>query len=473
MYIKKKDRELFANIDNNLSLPADWNSFIKEKLINNRLIIKTKKNYKCGNCNYIFDSEIKVNEYCKCPNCKNSYLVKSNRLTYHEFRDDLAILDKYDNYYIVRAFRLITEFKDNDYHYYNFEYGRKIYNKKFELIEEIINDNVVGNIGGWYISYREDNSKNWKYFNTWRYSLPDKFMYYPYNLKEILSDREDLKYSMLWELAKYVSCDLIYLINNYSQSIELLTKLKLYNLALCPNTFQNKKTFEDRFMGLTKDYIPFIQEFNLDIDELIALSYLKIKDINYIRRLKYLDKDNLEYLKKNVNLKILLDKTDFGLKSRFHEYKDYLILAKKLKLNLKDKKILYPKNITKAHDKLLNEYEQKKDKILNNKIKKRFKELENNTFQNNKYIIFPAKDMNALIEESSQQNNCVRTYAERIADGECDIYFMRLIKDQTHSLVTVEVKNSKIAQKRIKNNGITTKAQDKFLNLWEQVVLQK
>ena len=92
-------------------------------------------------------------------------------------------------------------------------------------------------------------------------------------------------------------------------------------------------------------------------------------------------------------------------------------------------------------------------------------------FENKKYIIIPAKSISALIDESKQQNNCVRTYAERIAKNECDIYFMRFISSQDKSLVTVEVRNNKIVQKRTKNNEKTSKEQDKFLNLWERKIL--
>lgn len=94
-----------------------------------------------------------------------------------------------------------------------------------------------------------------------------------------------------------------------------------------------------------------------------------------------------------------------------------------------------------------------------------------NEFKDNKYIIFPAKDFESLVDESSQQNNCVRTYAERIADGECDIYFMRLVKNIEHSLVTVEVKENKVVQKRTKNNQVTSEEQNKFLKKWEKKIL--
>ena len=76
-----------------------------------------------------------------------------------------------------------------------------------------------------------------------------------------------------------------------------------------------------------------------------------------------------------------------------------------------------------------------------------------------------------MIDESKQQNNCVRTYAERIANKECDIYFMRLTSNVNQSLVTVEVQKNKIVQKKTKNNNKTTLEQNKFLDLWEKKIL--
>lgn len=468
MYIKVKDRVFFQELDNNLTLPNEWKQFISERSAQNKLIIKDKKQCKCTNCHKAFKNKVKANDYCKCPNCQNIYLVKTNRLKYYDFKDELAILERYRDYYIVRMFRFETIYQNGQFKNRYYEYARRIYNDQFYLVDEIINDNVVGTTGGMYITYRKDKSTNWRYFKSYYSYLPNYFYYYPYNIKELLNYDEKLKYSQLWELVKHVECDLIYLINNYNPSIELLTKLKLYKLALNPKTFKRKQTFEERFLGLTKDYLPFIQEYNLDIHELTVLSYLKFKDINYIQKYKYLSEDNMRFLKSKVNLVTLIDKTDFGSpNSRFYEYRDYLEMAEKLRLNIKDKNILYPKHIKEAHDQLLKEYRQKKDKILNNAIKKRYKKIKENEFESKKYIIFPAKDFDSLVEESSQQNNCVRTYAENIAKGICDIYFMRLLSDKDKSLVTVEVRDNKVVQQRIKNNMDTTNEQKKFLKKWE------
>lgn len=81
------------------------------------------------------------------------------------------------------------------------------------------------------------------------------------------------------------------------------------------------------------------------------------------------------------------------------------------------------------------------------------------------------KSQKELTNESKQQNNCVKTYAERIAKGKCDIYFMRLISNVNKSLVTIEVKNNKVVQKRTKNNCDATLEQNIFIEKWERKIL--
>ena len=139
---------------------------------------------------------------------------------------------------------------------------------------------------------------------------------------------------------------------------------------------------------------------------------------------------------------------------------------------MKNPKYIYPKNIKEAHDKIEKEYEIVKDNLICEAIKNRGNELSKYTFNNSKYIIFPADSIESLEDESKQQHNCVRTYSERIAKGSCDIYFMRLVSDREHSLVTVEVRNNEVVQKRTKNNQSTTAEQDKFLDLWERKILK-
>lgn len=474
MYIKKKDRELFELIDNSLVMPSDFERFITKCKINQNLIIKRKNIYRCTNCNNVFISNEKINQLCKCPKCKNYYKVKMCNLKKYTFREDLAIFDKVDKYYVERIFELRSDFDGNSFKTKYFEWGRKIYDENFDLIHEIMNDNTIGTTGGYFVSYRAGILDNhWKKSNSWcsPISYADEFTYYPGNIKSIIGRMKQYKYSMIWDLLENITikCDLIYLLKNYDYCIEILTKMKLYNLALCPKTFRNKKTFEERFLGLTKDYLPFIQKYNLTISELEALSLVKEKDIELIKLASEIT--NLKTLNEYINIKKAFKLTDLNT-DNCSEYSDYLNMLVTMQVSLKDKAIAYPKNIKKAHDEVLEQFETRKDKYIKNAIETKSKKLGKFIFKDSKFIIFPAKSMEMLEDESSQQNNCVRTYGEKIAKGECDIYFMRLITNKNKSLVTVEVKDNKVVQQRTKNNQDTTKEQKRFLANWENKILK-
>lgn len=472
MYIKKKDRELFQFIDNELKTPSRWLNFVNKQRVYHNLIIKKKDKYTCTNCKHIFPSDKKVNEECKCPNCKNTYLVKLDRLKNYTFKDQLAIFDKVDNYYIERIFQLESHYHNGHINHYCFEWGRNIYDEYFSCLFQIMNDNTVGTISGYWISYRENFNSNWKYTDSYYSPIAyyDEFIYYPYNLKELLENDPNYKYSQLWELVKHVGyCNLTYLLKNYNQSIEILTKMKLYKLALNPKTFLFKNTFEERFLGLSKDYLPFIRKYNLSLNELEVLSALKEKNINLIRMISKLD--NFRDLSQIINFKKAFKLTDLN-SDNCREYNDYLTMIKTMKFDMKNSRYIYPKHIKEAHDRVEREYEVVKDSIICEAIKTRHDELSKYAFSNNKYIIFPADSIESLEDESQQQCNCVRTYSERIAKGSCDIYFMRLVNNKSKSLVTVEVKNSEIVQKRTKNNHQTTLEQDKFLDMWERKILK-
>lgn len=472
MYIKIKDRILYKELENNLSTPKNWNKFINKIKVDHNFIIKDSYYY-CTHCKAQFKANTKINDTMKCPNCNLNLNVRSKRLKYHKFNDYLSVLEKYKNYYIQRIYMLESIYNNRKVDSTCYEFGRIIYDSSFNLLHEIINDNVVATTSGNWVCYRKDSEYNWRY-NT-SYNCPvsylHEFIYYPYNLKKILPEK--YRYSKLWTLVSKVGyCDLIYLLKNYNYSVELLIKYGLYNLALCPKSFnsKNKKNFEERFYGLSKDYLPYIKRHNLNIDELKALSIVKKKYIKLVKKVVLIpDFEKLSVA--GVNFVKAFKLTDLCVLNS-HEYIDYLKFARELGFDLKDKNILYPKKIKIAHDNLLKQIEINKNKKIDAKIVKIAKKISSTQYKSKKYIIFPANSYKSLLDESKQQNNCVRTYAEKVAAGECYIYFMRELTDINHSLVTVEVRNKKVVQKRTKNNEITSKEQNKFLKEWEQTILR-
>ena len=221
-----------------------------------------------------------------------------------------------------------------------------------------------------------------------------------------------------------------------------------------------------------------MKNHNITFAQLKILRLLQEKNIRKIHYLEnYVsygsDTSNLEEILEYISLnrfikysKMCRKKVDTNL------YTDYLRFAKLLGYDLKNNKYAFPKDLRKEHDKLYKQYKIQSTKIICNSIKKRGKELSSNKYQNKNFIIFPALSMESLKDESKQQNNCVRTYADKYATGVCDIYFMRDVNQPKKSLVTIEVKNNRVVQSRIKNNADPNKKQLAFINKWEQKVLK-
>lgn len=472
MYVKKIERQQIELLDEylrKLGYPEQWKKFIEEEKRKEYLIIKSKNKYHCLYCDKDFNSVGKVNEYIECPNCNSILKIKSDRVKKYETRKDLILIQKYNQNYVFRIFELYAWLEKNTLKFSIVEWGRKIEDSNFKTISFYISNNLKNYMGNLFVAHYE-KTEQWKpYCYNWIFNTSGK--YYYYNFKELFYHIN--KYSMIWELAKHVdilnfyevSYDSLILKKNTS---EILIKSGLYNLANDCQKYRKKGTFEEIF-GVDRSYLDFMIENNITSSELEILSKFKIKNINFI---KYLDKFSCYDLNKILNYAKPSDLYKYKLNpDKASEYLDYLEFAKELGFDIKDKKYLYPKNLKKKHDEYMKQIETNKNKKTDRKIKSKYKKLLKNKYENKKYIIIPASSISALVDESKQQNNCVRTYAERIAENKCDIYFMRLISSQDKSLVTVEVRNNKIVQKRTKNNNSTTDDQNKFLSLWERKIL--
>ena len=106
------------------------------------------------------------------------------------------------------------------------------------------------------------------------------------------------------------------------------------------------------------------------------------------------------------------------------------------------------------------------------KIKIRYEELKQLSYRDDKYVVFPVPSLSDLIRESEVQDICIRSYNERYASGETNLFFMRSIKNMSKPLVAIEVKDGRIMQSRGKRNNDPTKMQKSFINKWENEVLK-
>ena len=479
-YIKKQYRDIFEYLDNsyNTNIPEDWNDFIQTITDKYHHLIIKRANHSCfcTSCKHEFISNIKIHEKQKCPNCKNTFLTRSSRLESYIFRDCAVLLNNINGKLVARLFDIRSSYNGIDsFSFSTAEFGRIFIDDDYN--NTFANERASKNSGPLYVYHKLSIGKWRSKNNSYSPITPFGFIYYN-NLKEELAETK-YKYSQIWDLAKYDNCfdlkSMLYQSDNYKQ-MELLIKAKMYNLALDVSNL-NYISQKDIFNTI-KRYNKFIVKYNLNYTQFRLLYLLQEPNMEKIRYLEYFCKkysldqliDLLKYIKINKFIKYAkMHRKSVDLRM----FRDYLRFASIIGLDIKNKKYMFPKNLQKEHDKLEKEVETRNRELLNISISKRSEILEKNTFKNKKYIIFPAKSVEALEEESKAQNNCVRTYSEDYAIGHCDIFFMRDITNQDKSLVTIEVKDKKVVQKRAKNNNLPLLEHSKFINKWESKILQK
>lgn len=471
MYIKKKYRRLLQLTDEQFTISDDFQKFIHQKEKMHNLIIKSKdNNCYCTCCKHEFVHKAKTNSIIKCPNCKEKLLVKTDRLQRYVFKDNLQLLDKVEDTFVLRTFEMYTSYNNFKTTHHTTEFMRTFIedNDYFDFVT----NQTHNHFGTIYVSHYVQKVQ-WKARN-YRWAYHDIIgIVYPNNLKELLQDT-DLKYSQLDKFIKKKN-DYIDFINLFTRiahypSFELLVKMKLYNLAQSANEFNSGKGFEE-VIGVSKTFYGFIKKHNLTYQQLEVLRLLKIPDIKLINKLTRFR--TLVQLSRYVNLKEAYYNVLKFDKNREFEYLDYLRICSQLGYSMKDKNILYPKNLNKEHDKVSDLIKIIENEANDKLIKERLTDLNKNVYQNDKYIVYPAESVSSLVNESRQLNHCVKTYCQRYALGETDIYLLREKDNKDKSLVTVEVRNNSILQARAKCNNDPTNEQLNFLNLWQTKILNR
>lgn len=480
---------MMKEIDKKCKLPKHWNQFIDKQTKNFHYIIKNVKSKECycTNCqNSFYDKKVKIKDYFNCPNCKKKILVVNKNSYIQSYKKSINLVQKINKNIIARVFEIET--------FYNKE------TKKMETdIEEycriipgkgrFLSDAVWFYLGYMHIYHYE--TCNWRKYDGVRFF--SDFVVYPFDKNKMVKGTK-FQYAPIKEFTKkfsnYNFIDAIELAAY--ESFEILWNMKLYSLCFASKKLNKKGSFYKRF-GISKDYLKFMQDNDLDYRELKLLKLFKKKDTNLITQCYSKNFNDVKFLYENGILESFLEANNIiypGIIKELKEiseyiplrklndyekgmknisiYKDYLVMSKKLALNYVSNKDLYPRNLIARHDKMQKQLEIEEDKTTQFAAYLRYLELSKYTYEDEKYMIFPAPSVDDLKDEGIQQGNCVgNMYLHPYIDKETEIFFIRELDNITKSFITLEYKNGYVVQKELPHhNKNFTQEQNNFIDKW-------
>lgn len=490
---QEKIDELMTQIDKKCKLPKHWNEFIEKSSKKHHLIIKDKEKKKlyCTNCGKYFENkEVKVRDYIECPHCHEMSRVYGINYYRETFEQSVVLVQRMNKQVIIRVFEIYSYFNEN---------SRKINRSYIEYariipgVGRFLGNNVYITMMGIMKVYHGYKKLNWYSYKGHRWFTDNPT--YPYNKKRLIKGT-NMEYAPIEEFMDkfsyyhYNFLDVLELAAY--ESFEMLWKMKLYNLSFYSKALNKKGSFHKRF-GVPKSFLKFMQDNDISYKELMLLQLFQKEDKNLIQKYRYNNINDLRYLVKNdilndfinsnnslstTNINLLKDIGKFvplkklmnyskGLKN-LHIYRDYLEMSQRLALNYKSKKDLFPRNLISRHDKLQKKIKIEEDRETKFAVYLRYLELSKYTYEDEKYIVFPAPSIDALKDEGQQQGNCVGyMYLNPYMKGETEIFFIRELANVTKSFITLEFKNGKVVQKELPHHRTNfNNEQLEFIDKW-------
>ena len=133
-------------------------------------------------------------------------------------------------------------------------------------------------------------------------------------------------------------------------------------------------------------------------------------------------------------------------------YRDYLTDCVKLGLDLDDRAVLLPKDLDAAHRRTIQMVKHKANEAKRPAFHKQAEKLQKWRYEASGLLIRPADDADELIAEGAALHHCVGGYADRMADGETAIFFIRRLDEPDRPYYTLELVNRRVIQCRTRHN---------------------
>lgn len=405
-------------------------------------------------------------DFLRCGSCGNRFEVIYPRNN----------IPDYENYYTTIEANERNELIIRQFFY------KKTYKKKYgdfdEELLEIERINVNRNIEmkknsytcmGKYKIYHADIHNEWKRDRAqfWRYYPYSNVITKPSKVKRLICNNLMLKYSVL-DLAVKYHIDIVDYIKLYlsNDKVELLMKNGCINFVsdICRYSVSHYN-YERLLNSLDKQGMKLLAKYNLAAREVEQYNITKSTDYKLLKKaaaMGFVDSPLISNLEKTIN---------YLYKHRYNptDYNDYLDCCLLLGRDLKNKDVLFPSNLTKAHDEAFSEKKKYEEKIYTKGIKDYSIELANLNFEEKGLLIRVAESQEELINESKVLEHCVRSYAKKMATRKTAIFFIRKKKEIEKPYVTLELVGNKVIQCRGFKNNVSKPLNDEvkeFVNDW-------
>jgi hypothetical protein len=258
------------------------------------------------------------------------------------------------------------------------------------------------------------------------------------------------------------------MVNSFANHPELLNKGKTLAevLGVAPAVAKMSVKGELDCNDMDALSVLYNADNNLTIEEYKAIRRENI-DVHCLVRLK--TEQGISYQKALTYLENVRNHQCIEKREAMNVWEDYLNMARRLHIDLTDKSRLYPNSLKKEHDVATFAYNSIKVNV----------DAEQFSLQadKNKYFEYSYKDLVAvvpktpqdIVEEASRQKNCLRSYIDRVKNGNTVVVFIRraIMPDATY--VTAEVSNGRLVQlKGYCNSNPRNKELVEFVQHWSK-----
>ena len=272
-------------------------------------------------------------------------------------------------------------------------------------------------------------------------------------------------YAMLWKCAgvrRLVEYGFYECVREYAESVLMRGRVVADGFYMRRNTIKGVLNVEPNiFNGIDKSVLSLrsvrsiaaayrdygIYPTKENVDAVLHYGFYKIVQIannaTTVRKiLKYVRLQN----RKN-------SAADFGI------YYDYIVFAEKLNFDTKSKEVLFPKDLMRAHDRVIGYY-----RVVGNVVKRKdfmtaIKNYANYSYEDKEKYVDLITEPNLLALWSKKFDNCSYGYCDRIINGQCVIFLVRLkaFPEYPCCMFEVETDSLRVVQARDRHNHTVSK----------------